>query len=86
MRASIFAFFIVILEFPVRDSSSPWQNLFCDHYNLYNYRMLMIGIPFSQSTFRDTTIFGHMIISMGALRSEMDESSGIIWLRLPVFT
>ena len=46
----------------------------------------MIGIPFSQSTFRDTTIFGHMIISMGALRSEMDESSGIIWLRLPVFT
>ena len=56
-------------------------NLFCDHYNLYNYRMVMIGIPFSQSTFCDTTIFGHMSISMGA--SEMEESSGIIWLRLP---
>ena len=24
MRASVFAFFTVILKFPVRDSSSPW--------------------------------------------------------------
>ena len=29
MRASIFAFFIVILEFPVRDCSSPWICQFC---------------------------------------------------------
>ena len=46
MRASIFAFFIVILEFPVRDSSSPW---FCLSKKKFAHLSQIYSLRLSQS-------------------------------------
>ena len=60
MRASVFSFFIVILKFPVRDSSSPWMRVFL--FILYVDRM----IKMVKAAFQDDGFLGslHMLMLM----------------------